>query len=139
MQQVPIEILNAIQPRSRWGKAFLPMNQSDLDRALQKQAEAMSAAGYTNKVILAYQTVLFLLMERDAVTELIRRTQRPDLRQVMPEVLGRDEAVTLMQREYRLTPKQAGSLRKILPSNPLTDPAREVLGMWRHGASLTEA
>lgn len=137
MYQVPIEVLNQIKPRSQWGKRFLTMNQEQMDRAMERQANAMEALGYDNKVILAYQSVLFLILERDAITKMIQAVGRSDLRMMLPEVLNREEAVSLMQREYRLTKKQADSLHKALPSQPLTSHAAKLLGTWPAETSKT--
>lgn len=139
MHQIPIQLLHQIKARTAWGQTFLSMSQADLDHAMQKHAQAMQGAGYDNKVILAYQMVLPLLVEREAIDELISDLERPDLRGVLPEVLDRNEAVLLMQRELRLTKSQADSLRKILPSRQMSEEALEVLGMWRHGLRKTAA
>jgi len=118
MNQVPHQIWNAIlrttPVATRWAEKLFSLNGEQLEAELEKQAGKMAAAGYDNKVIVAYQDILPIYLERVAITKYISRTEQHLLRQALPEVTSISEAVYLMFREHRLTKQQADTLTMLL-------------------------
>ena len=94
-------------------------------------AKELKKRGYSPMVILAYLTVLPLLLEHKAIAEYVRLN--PHLRGALPEVLTRSEAVNLMSQDLMLSETDATELMKLLPetldliAELWTDPIRNIL------------
>ena len=99
--------------KSAGAKVMVALDEQSLKKARDKQAEKL-IENYQNKAILAYQTVLPLLVEQQALTEFIETTGEPELRKALPEVLNQSEAVQLMTQEYNLSKEQQKQLRQLL-------------------------
>jgi len=73
MMQLPAEIWNEIagmpSMRTKWGKTIFPLSQETLTEVMEEQARRLAESGVENKVILAYQTFLPILAEREAISE----------------------------------------------------------------------
>ena len=117
MHKLPATTWNRIHQqnnlKSAWAKVMFALDEQSLNQALDKQAEKL-IENYQNKAILAYQTVLPLLVEQQALTEFIETTGEPELRKALPEVLNQSEAVQLMTQEYNLSKEQQKQLRQLL-------------------------
>lgn len=118
MYQIAAESLNQIARTESlkypsMGRLF-SMNQTALTDALEAQATALRRQGVANKVVLAYQTVAPLLMENEAISRYIRKTDSLTMRAALPEVTTIPEALQLAEAEHELTPKQIKALRKLL-------------------------
>lgn len=118
MHQAPAslwnEIAKATKLKTEWGQMMFRLNEQELDDALETQAEQMKAAGHQNKVILAYQLLLPLCLERSALAEYRRKMEQSDLSGVLPEVATVAEAVNLAASELDLREEQLADLAELL-------------------------
>jgi len=118
MFQVNLRIWNRVAAtgklRSAWGKTLLAeTDQETVDLAWEEWDR--TNAKEDPRVLLSYQLVLPLLVEREAIDALVEEADDPGLRGALPEVLNRSEAVSLATREYRLTESQQKRLMHLLP------------------------
>jgi len=114
--QIWAEIAYTQNLKSEWAKEMFNCQEEFFDEELSKQARFLSSIGYSNKVILAFQHVLPLLLEHEAITRYISDKGTLDLRYALPEILDADEAVHIMQKEYNLSPKDSAILHLLLKS-----------------------
>lgn len=118
MHQAPASLWNEIEKatklKTEWGQKMFRLNEQELDDALETQAEQMKADGHQNKVILAYQLLLPLCLERSALAEYQRKTEQSDLSGVLPEVSTVAEAVNLAANEFDLREEQLADLAELL-------------------------
>lgn len=118
MHQAPAslwnEIAKATELKTEWGQRMFRLDEEELDEALEKQAEQMRAAGYPNKVVLAYQTLLPLCLERSALAEYRRKTEQSDLDGGLPELATVAEAVNLAAKEFDLREENLEALAELL-------------------------
>ena len=116
MYQIPATTLNQIAQtvelkHPAMAQLFL-MDQGQLTAALEQQAEVLAARGLSNKAILAYQTVMPLLLENEAISRYITKTGSS--RRTLPEVTTIAEALNLALQEFRMTPPQLRELKQML-------------------------
>ena len=118
MRQLPQAVWSKIadQPEMKQEtfKTLFRMTPESLDLALDEQAEKLARSGHEDKVILAYQTVIPLLLENQAISAYLIKTDDLALRQALPEIQTVNEALLVAQKEYRLTVKQNQSLQQLL-------------------------
>ena len=95
-------------------KSLMSLDQEKLTAELETQADILESKGYSDSVILAYQTVAPLFLERHAIQSWMADNERVELMRALPEVVSIDEAVALMTLEYRLGEMEADPLRQLL-------------------------
>ena len=99
--------------RTQWATVMFSLDQDEAQRVMEAVGEKLKAQGSPPKVILAYLTVLPLLLEHRALQEYVRLN--PDRATAFPEVLSRTEAVQLMSRDMMLSPSESTQLMTLLP------------------------
>lgn len=118
MYQAPANLWNqvwrAVPLKTEWGKIMFNLDDQELLEALEEQGEELVKAGHSNKVALAYQTLLPLCLEREALAEFVARMEQPELLSVFPEVMTLAEAVNLGAKEYNLRPADVEDLYRLL-------------------------
>lgn len=118
MYQAPASLWNQVAKtvpvKTEWGKVMFALNDQELQEVLEEQAEELIKAGHSNKVALAYQTMLPLCLERKALAEFVGKMERPELQTVFPEVTTLAEAVELGANEYGLPQKDVLDLYNLL-------------------------
>lgn len=118
MYQAPANLWNqvwrAVPLKTEWGKIMFNLDDQELLEALEEQGEELVKAGHSNKVALAYQILLPLCLEREALAEFVARTEQPELLSVFPEVMTLAEAVNLGAKEYNLRPADVEDLYRLL-------------------------
>ena len=121
MTQVPQRIWNEIAKEqdlaTNWAEKWFRMKEGEVERELEKQARKILKT-QPNKVVVAYQEVLPLLAEHNAIQAYISDHNRVGLMQVLVEVLNPKEAVMLMTMEHRLQPENQERLRELLEQLP---------------------
>lgn len=134
MNHLPFKIWELVakygKPDKPLGKLLLSMDEREMEAVEERQSELMEEMGIPNTVILAYQMVLILYVEHEAITRAVLKIGDPELRGALPEVLNRREAIYLMEREFNLTPEEVELLYEILPNNNPTERALEVHATW---------
>lgn len=108
------QVWRAVPLKTEWGKIMFNLDDQELLEALEEQGEELVKAGHSNKVALAYQTLLPLCLEREALAEFVARTEQPELLSVFPEVMTLAEAVNLGAKEYNLRPADVEDLYRLL-------------------------
>lgn len=120
-----------------WGQWAFELPDDLLEEVMERQASALQEAMWRewsmagvrpNKVVLAYQTVLPLLQEREAIAAF--KGTRPGLEGVLPEVQSRSEAAALARKELDLTAEEARALSSILPQAPSTPMSERAASTW---------
>jgi len=77
-------------------------------------SEDLLAKGVPEMAILAYQTILPLMLEAPAISDFLKKS--PQYQNAMPEVLNQQEAVALAKLEWpTMTPKEIQAFRLLLP------------------------
>lgn len=114
----PAEILNqvakTVKLKHRAVRKLFEMTQPDLDKFLAEQAAVLEAAGHDPKVIVAYQTLDPLLAENEAISQYLEKTGDSTLRMALPELVSKEEAVAIADRELMLTQQQRKALYQLL-------------------------
>lgn len=105
---------------SQWGQEYFPMDQEELNQAMDEEMTRLEQQGVTPKVVLAYLTVAPLLAEREGIMMAVKK--EPALRNVLPEVNSVQEAVTLASRDRMLTTSEQDELTKLLETEPKLQP-----------------
>lgn len=118
MYQAPASLWNqvwrTVPLQTEWGKVMFSLDQEQLLEALEEQAKELIAAGHSNKVALAYQTMLPLCLEHQALAAFVAQTEQPELLTVFPEVTTLAEAVNLGAKEYDLRVEDVRDLYRLL-------------------------
>jgi hypothetical protein len=118
MYQAPTSLWNQVWKtvplKTEWGKVMFNLDDEELLKTLEEQSEKMVKAGHSNKVALAYQTMLPLCLESEALAAFIAKTEQPELLSVLPEVTTLAEAVNLGAKEYDLRPEDVRDLYDLL-------------------------
>ncbi len=118
MIQVPQTVWNqmvkTVLLKSDWAKVLFPATPEQVEKVLDDQYQKMTKAGFLHRVISSYQTVLPLLLERQAITQFIQKSRQFNLRQALPEVSSPQDAVALMTQDQRLNKKEAEQLLNLL-------------------------
>lgn len=97
-------------------KSLFPMDQVDLNEALQGREVDLQARGVEPKVASAYLTVAPLLWENKALSGFSR--DHPGLSDSLPNVVSPGEAAMLATKEYSLNVSQQQSLQQLLMTPP---------------------
>lgn len=118
------------KPDSYLGKLLLSLDEKALEALEERQSKQMEALGIPNQVILAYQMVLMLYVENAAISRTVLKVGDPELRGALPEVLTRDEAVYLMEREFNLEQQDCELLKELLPNRNPTELCEQVTSTW---------
>ena len=117
MQQIAQPVWNRIARsqslRTKWAKVMFNLDQDECLRVLESVGSLLESQGHPAKVILAYLTVLPLLVENRAIQEFVRLN--PQFRAALPEVNSQTEAVILMSLDLMLSRKEANQLLTLLP------------------------
>jgi hypothetical protein len=108
------ELAKAVTLRTAWAKRMFALNQDQVVDELNKQAKQMEQQGTPDAVISAYQDVLPLWIERQAISEYVEKANDPHLRTMLPELTEPSEAVNLMTQEHHLNGKEAATLYELL-------------------------
>ena len=118
MYQVPQAVWKEIgqdqKMKSPRNQKLFQMNPDDRDRALAEEVQQLVSTGIDKTVAAAYQKVLPLLQENQAISRYILKHDRTDLRAALPEVLSVDEAVMLMQQDFLLDARKTSQLKSLL-------------------------
>jgi hypothetical protein len=118
MYQAPTSLWNQVWKtvplKTEWGKVMFNLDDEELLKTLEEQGEELMKAGHSNKVTLAYQTMLPLCLEREALAAFVAQTEQPELLSVFPEVTTLAEAVNLGAKEYDLRPEDVRDLYDLL-------------------------
>jgi hypothetical protein len=135
MCQLPSHLWNLIAEKSTlrtdWARWAFALDEEQRDTAMEQQADWMRKAGYSNSVVVSYQTVLPLLLEHQAISRFNSQTEALELRGPLPEILDANEAVLLMKRDRMLSEQDEKDLRRIMTFKPDGDgEAERVLAMW---------
>lgn len=117
-------------PETPFGKLVLPMEEERVEAIEAHQAQLLAAMGIPHVVISAYQDVLLLYLEHEAITRMILTLGDPELRGLYPEILSRDEAVYVMSRDHMMMPDQCRLLKEILPNESPTELCEKVDQSW---------
>lgn len=118
MRQAPASLWNRVAKTvplaTEWGKVMFNLTEQELDEALTMVERRMLDAGVPNKVMLAYQTMVPLCLERQALAAYISQTGNLDLQGVFPNVETAAQAASLGAQEYDLKPAEARRLLTML-------------------------
>jgi len=95
-------------------KTLMELGQQQLSEKLEKQADMLEKEGYTDSVIMAYQTVMPLLVEGPAIHAWVSEQNRPDLLAAFPKVNTVYEATHLVVKEYTLGVEEIESLMELI-------------------------
>ena len=93
-------------------KRLMPLNQTKLNAALERETKRLTGLGYPNRVALACLTVGPLLWERNAIAAF--KKKNPTMGIALPEVLDQGEALILATKEFRLSAPQQTRLGNLL-------------------------
>ena len=118
MRQAPASLWNRVAKTvplaTEWGKTMFSLTEQELDEAMNQVEQQMLDSGVPNKVMLAYQTMIPLCLERKALAAYISQTGNLDLLSVFPSVETAAEAATLGAQEYNLSPAETKQLLSML-------------------------
>src|SRR5690625_1130154 len=118
MYQLPQAIWNQLaheQPiRTQWARKMFNLTEQEIDQALEEEANKLSQKNYSNKAILAYQTMLPLLLENEAIRKFQQTEDNPELMEMLPEIYSVEEALRLATAEYRLMDNERRELQQLL-------------------------
>ena len=118
MTSLPAPLWNQIaetqELETEAAKTAFRLNPEQLAQMSDHWDRLETAAGTPSKVISCLLTVLPLLLESAAIAGQVSQT--PELRSALPEVNSPEEAATLMQMEWRLTPAEKTTLTAALSS-----------------------
>lgn len=125
MRQVAARVWNEIAASEQLAhpqmKQLFSLNQKQMDRWLDEQADRLSQAEHPDAVISAYQQMAPLLAESEAISQFINKTDNSSLRQALPEVLNAPEAVAIAAHDRPLNRKEQQTLLGLLrPLEPAT-------------------
>ena len=141
MNPIPQAIWNKVADRRKlrtwWAEVMFNLEDEDEAQEIQESvSETLRSRGFPDLTILAYQTVLPLLMEPKAIMGFV--TKHPQYLNALPEVLNRREAVALARLEWRLMEEtEIEALQTLLPEtqgpiNALWMPAIKQAGESRN-------
>jgi hypothetical protein len=88
------------------------MTQPQLDGALESQVIRLTAQGYPEKVVTAFQAAAPLLLEGPAIAAFVERV--PTLRKELVPVWTLDEALLLGQRLGLVIPAHVQQMRELM-------------------------
>lgn len=118
MYQAPQAVWNEIARdqtlKSPRNQKLFQMNPNDRDRELAEEVQQLVSTGIDKTVAAAYQKVIPLLQENQAISRYILKHERTDLRAALPEVLTVDEAVMLMQQDFLLDAPKTRQLKSLI-------------------------
>lgn len=116
MLSIPQEIRQQLATRMHNPtiKKMFSLPTSQLTKEHSKMVQALVAAGTDNKTALAYLTVMPLLLEQEAITDLVDEVGDPELRAVLPDVATLADAIRVGTKEYQLTTDQSNRLMQLL-------------------------
>lgn len=112
--QILNELAKTVKLKHKAIETLFKMGQDELDQFLNEQAKALERAGHDPKVVIAYQALEPLLLENEAISQFVEKMGDSSLRMTLPEILSKNEAVEIADRELMLTPAQRTSLFKLL-------------------------
>ena len=97
---------------------LLRLPENDLQASLDRMGRQLRMNGQTPSVVAAYQALAPLLWEAEAVRAYRARTGSSQVANALPELANLEEALDLAQVDYRLSPREHKSLRKLLENRP---------------------
>lgn len=118
MRQVPAEVwrqipfLVGLYLRTTHTRRMFVMTQPQLDGALESQVIRLTAQGYPEKVVTAFQAAAPLLLEGPAIAAFVERV--PTLRKELVPVWTLDEALLLGQRLGLVIPAHVQQMRELM-------------------------
>lgn len=118
MNQAPAslwnEVARKVQLETEWAKVMFQLDEEELDEALESQNEALRANGASEKVALAYQTMLPLCLENAALQKFVELEDNPELTGLFPDLNTPEEAAQLAAREFDLRKPDLDNLLAML-------------------------
>ena len=135
-QAVWLKVADRRKLRSWWAEVMFNLEDEERAQAIQQAvSEELRAQGVPGMAILAYQTILPLLLEASAISDFV--ADHPQYRDALPEVLNQHEAVALAKLEWRwMEETEIEALRRLLPETP--EPVNSLWGpaIKRHVGKL---
>lgn len=135
-QAVWLKVADRRKLRSWWAEVMFNLEDEDQAQAIQEAVnEELRAKGVPAMAILAYQTILPLMLEAQAISGFV--ADHPQYRDALPEVLTQHEAVALAMLEWRwMEETEIEALRQLLPETP--EPVNSLWGpaIKRHVGKL---
>ena len=98
-QAVWLKVANRRKLRTWWAEVMFNLEDEDEAQAVQESVnKALRSRGVPDMAILAYQTILPLLLEANAIRAFVE--DNPTYLNSLPEVLNRREALALARLEW---------------------------------------
>jgi hypothetical protein len=115
-QAVWLKVADRRKLRSWWAEVMFNLEDEEQAQAIQEAVnQDLLASGVPEMAILAYQTILPLLLEAPAISTFLET--HPQYRNALPEILNRQEAVALAKLEWpTMTPQEIKALTTLLPA-----------------------
>ncbi|MFN1834790.1 hypothetical protein AB2B38_005965 [Balneola sp. MJW-20] len=121
MTQLPQPIWNQIafeyQLETQWAKDRFRMNEDEISETLDTEAKKLSLQGYSNKAILAYQTILPFYLEKKAIHDFFMKDNDPEIIKMIPLPNSLHEARLIVEAEYWLTENDQDQFIDLLSSH----------------------
>ena len=108
------EIAETQQLKTVWAKKAFRMTSDQMCQQVSEEYEKLKAAGVPHAVASAFLDVKPLLLENEAISRHIVKTNSDFLRSALPEVVSVDEAVMLASMDSPLTISQQKQLAQLL-------------------------
>ena len=115
-QAVWLKVADRRKLRSWWAEVMFNLEDEEQAQAIQQAvSEELRASGVPEMAILAYQTILPLMLEAPAISTFLET--HPQYRNAMPEVLNRQEAAALAKLEWpTMEPQEIKAFLTLLPA-----------------------
>ena len=124
MYQTTAGIWNAIAEmgplRTEWAQEMFPLPDDLMEKAINAEVERVAAETGSPSVAAAWIVTAPLLWERVAIQRLLDRTGPMG---ALPVVETVDDALAIADGDYRLSPTERETLRRLLSVPPGTSPA----------------
>lgn len=117
-QAIWLKVADRRKLRSWWAEVMFNLEDEEQAQAIQEEVSAeLRTAGVPDAAILAYHTILPLMLEAPAISAFV--ADHPQYRDALPEVLNQHEAVALAKLEWRwMEETEIEALRRLLPETP---------------------
>ncbi len=138
-QAVWLKVADRRKLRSWWAEVMFNLEDEEQAQAIQEAvSKDLRASGVPDAAILAYHTILPLMLEAPAISDFV--ADHPQYRDALPEVLNQHEAVALAMLEWRwMEEADIDALRRLLHETP--EPVNSLWGpaIRRHVATPPKA
>ena len=114
-QAVWLKVADRRKLRTWWAEVMFNLEDEDEAQAVQESVnKALRSRGVPEMAILAYQTILPLLLEANAIRAFVE--DNPTYLNALPEVLNRREALALARLEWpQMERSEMEALSNLLP------------------------